>query len=119
MSYGYHYHLLGMNRLSIQRIAEIATAVPGHLWVILAAGAIVWCCLKWRSATYTSGVGILCLMFGLLIALAVVPNGYHMMFPPTGAEAIWEARNSPNYDALFVIDLVFVACGAALGYKFS
>lgn len=89
--------------------AELFLSFPSHLWVILLAGIITWFGLKWADDAYINGDKYKWATYILLLALAVVPNGYLALFTPTpDMPSLLESRQAlPNYLGRFYLDAFF------------
>lgn len=98
-------------------VAEIFFSIPSQLWVLLVAGLIafggIWLAQRFdreragRMATYAA-----------LLALAIIPNGVYVLFPPTPdmPELLSRGMALPNYEGLFYLDAFYTFAGWMLSW---
>lgn len=55
--------------------------MPTHFWVLPVAGLIAWFGLKWAEQSDSHASMLRAVTYLLLIALAVLPNGFYALFP--------------------------------------
>lgn len=94
-------------------VAEMFIGIPTHFWVLPAAGIIAYFGLKWADRSLTRSNLLRVVTYLLLLALAVLPNGVHALFPPT-PELLVKGQSLPNYEGLFYLDTFYVFAGWAL-----
>jgi hypothetical protein len=97
-------------------VAEMFIGMPTHFWVLPVAGLIAWFGLKWAEQSGSRASTLRIVTYLLLIALAVLPNGFYALFPPSSdmPELLLNREPLPNYEGRFYLDAFYVFSGWAL-----
>ncbi|GEM_PF-394570 len=95
-------------------VAEMFIGMPVHFWVLPAAGLIAWFGLKWAEQSDKRAATLRTVTYLLLIALAVLPNGFYTLFPPSPDMPKLNREPLPNYEGRFYLDAFYVFSGWAL-----
>ncbi len=97
-------------------VAEMFIGMPTHFWVLPVAGLVAWFGLKWAEQSDNRATMLRTVTYLLLIALAVLPNGFYALFPPSPdmPELLLNREPLPNYEGRFYLDAFYVFSGWAL-----
>lgn len=97
-------------------VAEMFIGMPTHFWVLPVAGLVAWFGLKWAEQSDNRATMLRTVTYLLLIALAVLPNGFYALFPPSPdmPELLLNREPLPNYVGRFYLDAFYVFSGWAL-----
>ncbi|MEN5036712.1 hypothetical protein [Pseudomonas sp. TWI929] len=90
--------------------------IPTHFWVLPVAGLITYFGLKWADQSSNRATMLCAVTYLLLVALAVLPNGFYALFPPSPnmPELIVSHQPLPSYEGRFYLDAFYVFSGWAL-----
>lgn len=97
-------------------VAEMFIGIPTHFWVLPVAGLITYFGLKWADQSSNRATVLRAVTYLLLVALAVLPNGFYALFPPSPnmPELIVNHQPLPSYEGRFYLDAFYVFSGWAL-----
>jgi len=97
-------------------VAEMFIGIPTHFWVLPVAGLVAYFGLKWADQSYDRATVLRAVTYLLLIALAVLPNGFYALFPPSPdmSELLLKREPLPSYEGRFYLDAFYVFSGWAL-----
>lgn len=98
-------------------IAEIFFSIPEHLWVLPAAFAVTFFGLKFAADSYFNGDKIKWVMYGVLVALAVIKSGFLAVFTPMPdmPDLLSSREPIPNYLGRFYLDAALTFAGWVAG----
>jgi len=90
--------------------------IPTHFWVLPVAGLITYFGLKWADQSGNRANLLRAATYLLLVALAVLPNGFYALFPPSPnmPELLVNRQPLPSYEGRFYLDAFYVFSGWAL-----
>lgn len=94
-------------------VIEFIGSFPGHLWVVLVAGLVTYFGLRAADASYSHETTIKLVTYAILLLLAILPNGYYAIFPPTidMSDFLVKREPLPNYDARLYLDIFLTFVG--------
>lgn len=97
-------------------VAEMFIGIPTHFWVLPVAGLITYFGLKWADQSSNRATVLRAATYLLLVALAVLPNGFYALFPPSSdmPEPLLKNQPLPSYEGRFYLDAFYVFSGWAL-----
>lgn len=96
-------------------VAEMFIGIPTHFWVLPVAGLVAFYGLKWAGTSSDRATLLRAGTYMLLVALAVLPNGFYAMFPPApDPDVLLNHAPLPNYAGRFYLDAFYVFSGWAL-----
>jgi hypothetical protein len=89
--------------------------IPTHFWVLPVAGLVAYYGLKWSAKSRNRATLLQTLTYLLLLALAVLPNGFYALFPPApDPDVLLNNVPLPNYAGRLYLDVFYVFGGWAL-----
>ena len=96
-------------------VAEMFIGSPTHFWVLPVAGLVAYYGLKWSAKSRNRATLLQTLTYLLLLALAVLPNGFYALFPPApDPDVLLNNAPLPNYAGRLYLDVFYVFGGWAL-----
>lgn len=96
-------------------VAEMFIGIPTHFWVLPVAGLVAYYGLKWTARSSKRATLLQASTYLLLLALAVLPNGFYALFPPAPEpDVLLNQTPFPNYAGRFYLDAFYVFSGWAL-----
>ena len=96
-------------------VAEMFIGIPTHFWVLPVAGLVAYYGLKGAARFSNRSALLQASTYLLLLALAVLPNGFYALFPPApDPDVLLNHAPLPNYAGRFYMDAFYVFSGWAL-----
>lgn len=98
--------------------AEIFFSMPSHLWVLPVAGVVAFFGMRLAAQSRERESLFKGVTYLILLALALLPNAYYLLSPPTPdmAELLAQGGLLPNYKGLVYLDAFYAFAGWALSW---